>query len=117
MDNESDNHYRIPQALRSKHNIGEWVDNGNYDKYDYDGDSDTSSIGDSPRLVPKNTTAPNAMPNGTLRRKPRLGESPRTKQKVLRNEIEALSGGKFTGTELMTYGNKIEEKKTGMIRI
>ena len=61
------------------------------------------------------------MPKDTTRRKPRSGESPRTtprtKPRVLRNEIKAMSGSKFTGTELITYVNKIEEKKTGMIRI
>ena len=50
-----------------------------------------------------------------------FGESPRTTPRimprVLRNEIKAMSGRKFTGTELITYGNKIEEKKTGMIQI
>ena len=109
--------FKIPQTLRSKSNIGKWVDNNDYDKCDYDGDSDTSSSGDSPRSVPNNNTAPSAMLNGTPRREPRRGESPRTKPRVLQNEIKALSGRKFTGTELITYGNKIEEKKTRMIRI
>ena len=33
------------------------------------------------------------------------------------NEIKALPGRKFTGNELTTYGNMIDEKKTGMIQI
>ena len=61
------------------------------------------------------------MPKDTTTRKPRSGESlratPRTKPRVLRNKIKAMSGRKFTGTKLITYGNKIKEKKTGMIRI
>ena len=117
LDNESDNRYfKIPHALRSKHNIGKWVDNDNYNEYDYDGDSDTSSSGDSPRSVPNNNTAPSAMPNSTPRVEPSLGESPRTKPRMLRNKIKALPGRKFTGTELVTYKNKIKEKKTGMLR-
>ena len=62
-------------------------------------------------MIPKDTTRRN-LTSGELPR-----TTPRITPRVLRNEIKAMSGRKFTGTELITYGNKIEEKKTGMIRI
>ena len=119
LDNESENRYRkIPQALRSKHNIGEWVDDDNYEEYEYDGDSDTSSADLSRSSLKK---VPTVIPKDTTRRNSTSGELPRTTPRitprVLRNEIKAMSGRKFTGTKLITYGNKIEEKKTGTIRI
>ena len=113
---DGNNRYWLPQTLNSKHNIGEWVENNDYDECDYDGDSDTSSV-DSPRS--SSNKVPKAISKDTTRRKSRSGElprtTPRTTSRVLRNEIKAMSGRKFTGTELITYGNKIEEKKTGMI--
>ena len=100
MDNKSDNRFQLPQALRSKRNIGEWVENDDYNECDYDGDSDTSSIGDSTRLISNTSKVPNAMPKDTTRRKPKSNESPRTmpraKPRVLRNEIKAMSGRIFT---------------------
>ena len=116
MDNKSDDrYYKIPYALKSKSNTGECIDTDDYNEYDYDGGSDMSSSGDSPRSVSNNNASPSAMPNGTPRVEPSLGESPRTKPRVLQNEIKALPGRKFTGTELTPYGNKIDKKKTGMI--
>ena len=38
-------------------------------------------------------------------------------KEMLPNEIKALSGRKFTGDELKTYGDEIKKKEEGMIRI
>ena len=39
LDNVSyDRYYKIPHALRSKSNTGEWIDTDNYNEYDYDED-------------------------------------------------------------------------------
>ena len=43
--------------------------------------------------------------------------NPLPNNNLLPNEIKALSGRNFTGDELTTYGDVIEEKKTGMIQI
>ena len=123
----------MPHSLRSKSNPDEQVVNEEYNEEDYDRDSDTSSSCDTPRTRQKDNTPPSIgdyqrpswnilkVPNAkpTTRRKPRSCElprtTPRTTPRVLRNEVKAMSGRKFTGTKLVTYGNKIEEKKTGMI--
>ena len=76
-----------------------------------------SSSSDPPRSVPNSNIFPSAMPNGTPRVELSLCESPRTKPRMLQNEIKALPGRKFKGTELITYRNEIEEKKTGTIQI
>ena len=63
LDNESDDrYYEIPHALKSKSNTSEWIDTEHYNEYDYDGDSDTSNSGDSPKSGPNNTTSPSATP-------------------------------------------------------
>ena len=99
MDNKSDNRFWLPQALRSKHNIGKWVENDDYDECDYDGDSDIPSIGDTSRLISNTSKVPNDMPKDTTRNKPKSGESPRTtprtKLRLLQNEFKAMSGRKF----------------------
>ena len=87
LDNESyGRYYEIPHALRSKNHTDEWIDSDDYNDYDYDGDSDRSSSGDSPRSGLNNTTSPSATPrrkpgieptkNGKPRVEPSLGESP-----------------------------------------
>ena len=38
-------------------------------------------------------------------------------EEMLPNEIKALSGRKFTGDELKTYGEAVKEKEEGMLRI
>ena len=89
------------------------------------------SVGDSPSSFPSITTSPSAVPSRmssiestnndkpSLAQKisPSLGESPRKIPRVTPIEIKALPGRKVTGDELTTYGDVIEQEKTGMIRI
>ena len=108
LDNESyDRYYKIPHALRSKSNTDEWVDNDDYNEDDYDGDSDTSSSGDTPRSRPKDNTSPSATPrrrpsiestkNGKPRGESSLGESPRTEPRMVQNEIKVDSDTSSSG--------------------
>ena len=91
------------------------------------------SSGDVPSSLPSATTSPSVVPSvmsssvssnaGTPsdvpspEPSPAATQSPMPSNDSLPNEIKALSGRKFTGDEMTTYGDAIEKKKEEMIQI
>ena len=89
------------------------------------------SPGDSPRSVPRVMISPSvvqsAEPSSASNKDGRPSDAPSPEPILaaipssipngdsLKNEIKALSGRKFTGDELTTYKDSIENKKAEMI--